>query len=63
MRESHALLKLIPALIYRYRIEKVPQNMHGISSVIEYIIMEVSQNISIYTYSVILAYNGISILI
>ena len=63
MRESRALVKLIPALISRYRIEKVPQNMHSISSVIEYIIMEVSQNIPIYTYSVILAYNGISIII
>ena len=33
--------------------------MYYISSFIEYILMEVSQNIPIYTYSVTLAYNGI----
>ena len=42
-------------------LEEVSQNMYCILSVIEYIIMEVSQNISIYSYSVTLAYNGITI--
>ena len=46
-----------------YTVEEVSQNMYCISSVIEYIIMEVSQNIPIYSYSVTLAYNGISIII
>ena len=36
-------------------LEEVSQNMYCILSVIEYIIMEVSQNISIYSYSVTLA--------
>ena len=44
-------------------VEEVSQNMYCISSVIEYMIMEVSENIPIHTYSVTLAYNGISILI
>ena len=44
-------------------VEEVSQNMYCISSVIEYIIMAVSQNIPIYSYSVTLAYNGISIII
>ena len=35
--------------------------MYCISSVIEYIIMEVSQNVPIFSYSVTLAYNGIYI--
>ena len=47
----------------RFQVEEVPQNMYCIWSVIEYIIMEVSQNISLYTYSVTLAYNMISIMI
>ena len=38
------------------------QNMYCITSVIEYIIMEMSKNIPIYTYSVRFAYNGISII-
>ena len=37
------------------------QNMYFISSVIEYIIMVVSQNMPIYTYSLTLAHNGIFI--
>ena len=41
-------------------IEEVPLNMYCISSVTEYIIIEVSQNIPIYTYSATFAYNGIS---
>ena len=45
-----------------FYIEEVPHNMYCSSSFIEYIIMEVSQNITIYTYSVTLAYNGISII-
>ena len=44
-------------------LEEVSQNMYCISSVIEYIVIEVSQNIPFYTYSVTLAYNRISIII
>ena len=44
-------------------VEDVLQNMYCISSVIEYIIMAVSQNIPIYSYSVTLAYIGIYIII
>ena len=39
------------------------QNIYCISSVIEYILIELSQNKPIYWYSVTLAYNGISIII
>ena len=41
-----------------YRVEEVSQNIFCISSVIECIIIEVSQNIPIYWYSVTLAYTG-----
>ena len=44
-------------------VEEVSQNMYCISSATEYIILEVSQNIPIYKYSVTLAYNGISLII
>ena len=44
-------------------VEEGSQNMYCMSSVIEYIIMEMPQNIPIYTHSVTLAYNGISIII
>ena len=37
-------------------------SLNCISSVIEYIIMEAQQNISIHTYSMTLPYNGISII-
>ena len=37
--------------------------MYCMSSVIEYIMMEVSQNIPIHLYSVTLVYNGVSIII
>ena len=43
-------------------IEEVPQNIYDILSVIKYIIIEMSQNIPIYTYSVTPVYNGISII-
>ena len=55
--------KLILLAIALLSVEEASQNMYCISSVIEYIIMEVSQNIPIFTYSVTLAYNGISIII
>ena len=42
-------------------VEDVSQKMYFISSIIEYVIMEVSQNILICSYSMTLAYNGISI--
>ena len=41
-------------------IEEVSQNMYCISSVLEYVKIEVSKIIPIYSYSVTLAYNGIS---
>ena len=44
-------------------VEEVLQSMYGISSDIENTKMEVSQDITIYTYSVKLAYNWISIII
>ena len=44
-------------------IEEVPQKIYCISCATENIIMEVPQKISIYAFSVALAYNGISILI
>ena len=43
--------------------EEVLHNIYCISSVIEYIIMEVSQNIPIYWYSVTVDYNGIFIIL
>ena len=42
-------------------VEEVLQNMYCILSVIEYIKMEASQNIPLYSYSVTLAYNMISL--
>ena len=44
-------------------IEEVLTNIYCISSATENIIMEVPQKIPIYTFSVALAYNGISIVI
>ena len=44
-------------------VEEVPQNMYCIPSATENILMEVPQKIRIYTFSVTLAYNGISITI
>ena len=46
--------------ILENKLGEVSQNIYCISSFIEYIIKEVSQNIPIYWYSVTLAYNGIS---
>ena len=40
-------------------IEEVLQNIYCISSAIEYLLMEVLQNIPIYWHSVTLGYNGI----
>ena len=44
-------------------VKEVPLNMYCISSATEFIIIEVSQNIPIYTHSVTLAYHGIFIII
>ena len=57
MRASHLLTN--SALRPLYTVEEVPQNMYCVSSVIEYIILEVSQNIQFFTFSVTLVYNGI----
>ena len=50
---NHKNSKSIPCIDYE---EEVLQNMYCISSAIYYIIIEVSQNIPIFTYYVILAY-------
>ena len=50
-------------LVLNFGVAEVLQNMYCISSATEYVIMKVSQNIPIYTYSTTLAYNLILILI
>ena len=46
-----------------FHIEEVPMKIYCISSATENIVMEVPEKISIYTFSVALAYNEISIII
>ena len=51
------------ALYGQSEVEEVPMKIYCISSVTENIAMEVPQKIPVYTFSVTLAYNGISIII
>ena len=48
---------------YHFTVEEVPIKIYCISSAAENIIMENLQKISIYMFSVALAYNGISIIV